>query len=113
MIGMLLNVLHGQVQKSLQKPITKGFPTIPLQLTMPPYYITRSCIAYCELQTNPVRQQLSFYKSQHVQLNRIDLIYSRPYILYAKKLFLASQNCPEKKLNLLLKNTCKFPRGIL
>ena len=30
MIGMLLNVVHGQVQKSQQKPITKGFPTIPL-----------------------------------------------------------------------------------
>ena len=53
------------------------------------------------------------YKSQHVQLNIIDLIYSRPYILYAKKLFIASQNCPEKILNLLLKNTCKFARGIL
>ena len=30
MIGMLLNVVHGEVQKSWQKPITKGFPTIPL-----------------------------------------------------------------------------------
>ena len=30
MIGMLLNVVHGQVQKSEQKPITKGFPTILL-----------------------------------------------------------------------------------
>ena len=34
MIGMLLNVVHGQVQKGQQKPITKGFPIIPLQLTM-------------------------------------------------------------------------------
>ena len=30
MIGMLLNVVHGQVQKNKQKLITKGFPTIPL-----------------------------------------------------------------------------------
>ena len=30
MIRMLLNVMHGQVQKSRQTPITKGFPTIPL-----------------------------------------------------------------------------------
>ena len=34
MIGMLLNVVHGQVQKSEQKPITKGFPTILRKLTM-------------------------------------------------------------------------------
>ena len=27
-IGMLLNVVDGQVQKSEQKPITKGFPAI-------------------------------------------------------------------------------------
>ena len=26
MLGILLNVVQGQVQKSLQKPITKGFP---------------------------------------------------------------------------------------
>ena len=30
LIGMLLNVVHGQVQKSQKKPITKGLPTIPL-----------------------------------------------------------------------------------
>ena len=30
MIEMLLNVVHGQVQKSQQKPRTKGFPTIPV-----------------------------------------------------------------------------------
>ena len=34
MIGMLLNVVHGQVNKSEQKPKTKGFPTIPLLLTI-------------------------------------------------------------------------------
>ena len=34
MIGMLLNVLHSQVQKGLQKHITKSFPTVPLKLTM-------------------------------------------------------------------------------
>ena len=34
MIGMLLNVVHDQVQNSKQKPITKGFPTIPLKLAM-------------------------------------------------------------------------------
>ena len=34
MMGMLLNVVHGQVQKSEQKPITKGFPTILRKLTM-------------------------------------------------------------------------------
>ena len=28
MIGMLVHVVDGQVQKSEQKPITKGFPTI-------------------------------------------------------------------------------------
>ena len=31
---MLLNVVHGQVNKSEQKPKTKGFPTIPLLLTI-------------------------------------------------------------------------------
>ena len=31
---MLLNVVHGQVQESQQKPITKRLPTIPLTLTM-------------------------------------------------------------------------------
>ena len=30
MTGILLNIVHGQVQKSQQKHITKGFPTIPL-----------------------------------------------------------------------------------
>ena len=30
LIGMVLNVVQGQVKKSEQKPITKGFPTIPL-----------------------------------------------------------------------------------
>ena len=30
MIGMLLNVVHRQVQQSWQKPVTKGFPTTPL-----------------------------------------------------------------------------------
>ena len=30
MIGMLLNVVHDQVQKRQQKPVTKGFPIIPL-----------------------------------------------------------------------------------
>ena len=30
MIGMLLNIVHSQVQKSERKPITKGFPTTPL-----------------------------------------------------------------------------------
>ena len=30
MIGMLLNVVHGQVQKGNKNIITKGFPTIPL-----------------------------------------------------------------------------------
>ena len=30
MIGMLLNVVHDQVQKGKQKPITNAFPTIPL-----------------------------------------------------------------------------------
>ena len=34
MMGMLLNVVQGQVQKSEQKPITKGFPTILRKLTM-------------------------------------------------------------------------------
>ena len=34
MIGMVLNVVHGQVQKSEQKPITKGFPTFLRKLTM-------------------------------------------------------------------------------
>ena len=34
MIGMLLNVVHGQVQKSEQRHITKGFLTVPLKLTM-------------------------------------------------------------------------------
>ena len=34
MIEMLLNVVHGQVQKSEQKPITKGFPIILRKLTM-------------------------------------------------------------------------------
>ena len=28
MIGMLLNVFHGQVQKSQQKPIINMFPTL-------------------------------------------------------------------------------------
>ena len=41
MIGMLLNVVHGQVQKSEQKPITKGFPIIPLWLTMLAYVPTQ------------------------------------------------------------------------
>ena len=37
MIGMLLCVMLDQVQTSEQKPIiTKGFPTIPLYLTMTP-----------------------------------------------------------------------------
>ena len=31
---MVLNVVHGQVQKSEQKPITKGFPTFLRKLTM-------------------------------------------------------------------------------
>ena len=30
MMGMLLNVVHGQVQKNEQNLITKAFPTIPL-----------------------------------------------------------------------------------
>ena len=31
---MLLSVVHSQFQKSEQKPKTKGFPTIPLLLTI-------------------------------------------------------------------------------
>ena len=34
MMGMLLNVVQGQVQKRKQKPVTKGFPTILRKLTM-------------------------------------------------------------------------------
>ena len=30
MIGILFNVVQGQVQKSQQKHVTKDFPTIPL-----------------------------------------------------------------------------------
>ena len=33
-MGMLLNVVQCQVQKSEQTHITKGFPTIRLKLTM-------------------------------------------------------------------------------
>ena len=34
MIGMLLNVVHGQVQKSKQKDITKGFPNHSTLITV-------------------------------------------------------------------------------
>ena len=34
MIGMLLNVVHGQVQKSEQRHITKGFLTVPCWTTV-------------------------------------------------------------------------------
>ena len=51
----------------------------------------------CEFQTNPAKQQLALYKSQHVQLNRTELIYcNRSYILYDEKLSRSKTQSPPK-----------------